>query len=350
MSQIAYLSGQLALYWPSLILALGLAAGLCLSLALYPRYNRHSAALWVFFPFALLLGLFCARVVYWFCHLEQFSSFWQALIEYNVGGYALFGVILGVWAAALIVRRLGLVQRMGRLLDAVAPGLCLSFAFIRLSALWGGACRSRITVPEGFFRRLPFAVPGADASGAGGWPLAVFFYSFVLLLVVTLLLVRFYLRYRRCPMVDGSRPNGNVFRLFLLLWGLTEIVIDSLRYDSCFMHFIWLKQLNPYASFVSLGQIFAAMTILAVLIRFTTVRVRGHRGGFGLVLAWLLYLASLVGVGYFGEYKVQRSANYALCYPIQIVSLLVMAGVVWWVYKGCLYREDAEARGASRES
>ena len=336
MSQIAYLYGGFVLYWPSLVLALGLAAGLCLSLALYPRYNRHSAAVWVFFPFALILGLFCARVVYWYCHIEQFDSFWEALVDYNVGGYALFGVIFGVWAAAFAVRRLGLVQRMGRLLDAVAPGLSLSFAFIRLSELWGSACRSRITVPEGFFRRLPFAVQSAE----GSWPLAVFLWSAVLLLLVTVLLVRFYLRYRRFPMCDGSNPNGNVFRIFLLLWGVTEAVIDSLRYDSCFMHFIWLKRLNPYASFVSLGQIFAAVTILAVLIRFTAVRVRGCRGGWKLFLAWLLYLASLVGAGYFGEYKVQRSANYALCYPIEVVSLLVMAGVTWWVYKGCLYKED----------
>ena len=342
MSQIAYLSGGLVLYWPSLVLALGLGAGLCLSLALYPRYNRHSAAVWVFFPFAVILGLFFSRIVYWYCHIELFPSFWDALADYNLGGYALFGAVFGVWAAAFAVRRLGLVQRMGRLLDAVAPGLCLSFAFARLSALWGDACRSRITVPEGFFRRLPFAVQSADASGAASWPLAVFLYSSLLLLVVTVLLVRFYLRYRKYPMIDGSNPNGNVFRIFLLLWGVTEAVIDSLRYDSCFMHFIWLKQLNPYASFVSLGQIFAAVTILAVLIRFTLVRVRGRRGGWKLVLAWLVYLASLVGAGYFGEYKVQRSANYALCYPIEIASLLVMAAVVWWTYKGCLYKEDTE--------
>ena len=60
MSQIAYLDGSTVLYWGSLVLVLGLAAGLCLSLALYPRYNRHSAAVWVFFPFALVLGLFSA--------------------------------------------------------------------------------------------------------------------------------------------------------------------------------------------------------------------------------------------------------------------------------------------------
>ena len=338
MSQIAYLAGDRVLYWGALIQALGLAAGLCLALALYPRYNRHSAAVWVFFPFALVLGLFLSRVIYWYCHLEQFGSFLEALADFNFGSYALFGVIFGVWLAAFIVKKLGLVGHMGRLLDAVAPGLSLSFAFLRLSELFNTACRSRITVQGKFLQRLPFAVRNAD----GNWTLAVFFWSFLLLLAVTVLLVRLYTRYRRYPMLDGSSTNGNVFRFFLLFWGVTEVVIDSLRYDSCFMHFTFLKGLNPYASFVSLGQIFAGVTILAVLIRFTAIRARGGNGGWKLILAWVLYLASLVGAGYFGEYKVQRSANYALCYPIQIASLLVMTGVVLWTYRGCLYQDDAE--------
>ena len=170
----------------------------------------------------------------------------------------------------------------------------------------------------------------------------MFFWSFLLLLAITVELVHFYRHYRRYPMIDGSSTNGNVFRLFLLLWGLSEVVIDSLRYDSCFMHFTFLKGLNPYASFVSLGQIFAAVTILAVLIHFTVIRVRGHNGGWKLVLAWVIYLVSLVCAGYLGEYKVQRSANYALCYPIEIVSMLVMTLVVIWAYRGCLYKDDVE--------
>ena len=339
MNAIAYLDGGLVLYWNALVLALGLAAGLCLTLALYPRYNRRPAAVWVFFPFALVLGLFFSRLIYWYCQMEQFSSFWEVWSDWNRGSYALFGVIPGVCCAGWVSRRLGLVSHTGRLLDAVAPGLCLSFAFIRLSELWGSVCRSRISVTVGFFQRLPFAVRSVDSSGAVTWPLAVFFLSFLALLVVTALLVRFYSSYRRCPLLDGSSVNGDVFRLFLLLWGVTEALVESLRYDSCFMHFTLLKQLNQYTSFVSLGMVFAAVSILCVLIHFTAVRVRGEGWRFSLVLAWLVYLASLVGAGYFGEYRVQRYANYALCYPILAASLLLMVGVVWWVYRGCLVRE-----------
>lgn len=340
MNPVAYLSGGLTLYWNALILALGLAAGLCLTLALYPRYNRYSAAVWVFFPFALVLGLVFSRLIYWYCQMEQFSSFWEAMLDWNRGSFALFGVIPGVLLAARAPKRFGLVSHCGRLLDAVAPGLCLSFAFIRLSELWGSACRSRITVNVGLFQRLPFAVRSTDSAGTVSWPLAVFFLSFLALLGVTALLVRFYFGYRRCPLADGSSVNGDVFRLFLVLWGVTEALVESLRYDSCFMHFTFLKQLNPYASFVSLGMVFAAVSILVVLIHFTAVRVRGYGWSLSLVLAWLVYLASLVGAGYLGEYRVQRSANYALCYPILTVSLLLMAGVVWWVYRGCLVYDE----------
>ena len=343
MSAIAILSGRTVIYWGGLITALSLAAGLCLTFALYPRYNRHSAAVWVFFPFAVILGLFFSRVVYWYCHIELFPSFWDALLDLNRGGYALQGAIPGVWLAAVIVKRLGLVRRTGRLLDAVAPGLCLSFAFLRLGALFSGSCRSYIRLQGAFWQRLPFAVPETDAGGTVTWPLAAFFLSFLLLLAVTVVLVRFYLRYRRWPMADGSNPNGNVFRLFLLLWGLTEVLVDSLRNDACFFHFTWLRMLNPYVSFVKIGQLFAGFTILFVFLRFTVIRSRGRGFSWKTVLFWLLFLLGLVGAGFFGEYMVQRYHRHLLCYGVMIASLVLLGFVVLRMYRDCEYREEDDA-------
>ena len=243
---------------------------------------------------------------------------------------------------ARVAKKLNLVQRSGRLLDAAAPGLSLSLAFVRLSELFNNSGRSRITVQKPLFQRLPFAVPVTDSSGAVSWSLAAFFLSFLALLIITVVLVRLYLRYRRFPLVDGSNPNGNVFRLFLLLWGATEVIVDSVRNDSCLMHFTFLKQLNPYASFVSLGQVFAGVTILCVLIRFTVVRVRGRGWSWGLVLGWLLFLASLFGAGFLGEYRVQRTANYALCYAIMAASLILLTAVILLVYRSCIDKNPPE--------
>ena len=163
MNSIAVISGDLVLYWNGIVLALGLAAGLCLSLALYPRYNRHSAAVWVFFPFAVVLGLLLSRLIYWYCHIEQFGSIWECAAALNTGSYAMPGVILGVMAAARVAKKLNLVQRSGRLLDAAAPGLSLSLAFVRLSELVTRArtgCPSMSAHPA----RILSASPGSSGS------------------------------------------------------------------------------------------------------------------------------------------------------------------------------------------
>ena len=58
----------------------------------------------------------------------------------------MLGALLGVWLAALIVKKLGFERSIARLLDAFAPGAALAVAFIRLSALFNSSCRSKIAV------------------------------------------------------------------------------------------------------------------------------------------------------------------------------------------------------------
>ena len=49
-------------------------------------------------------------------------------------------------------------------------------------------------------------------------------------------------------------------------------------------------------------------------------------------------IGTLLGAGYWGEYKVQRTGLYVRCYTIQGISLLVMALVVLILYRSCLAR------------
>ena len=72
MNEIAVFTGSITIYWSAIVITLGMAAGLCLTLALYPMDHRHNTAVWVFFPIAVVLSVFLSRTIHWYSHIEQY--------------------------------------------------------------------------------------------------------------------------------------------------------------------------------------------------------------------------------------------------------------------------------------
>ena len=339
MNEIAVFTGSITIYWSAIVICLGMAAGLCLTLALYPMDHRHNTAVWVFFPIAVVLSVLLSRTIHWYSHIEQYESLMKAVTDYSGGGYCVQGIILGVLLAALLVRAFRLTPTAGELLDAVAPGLCLTLALIRLSSLFNSTCRARIVITDEAFQRLPYAISWTDAAGNVEFRLATFFLEFLALLVVCILLCIFFFRHRSEALWDGWPNEGNVARMFAVLVGIVEIIADSTRYDSALMHFFLIKRLNPYASFISIAQVFSAVSILLVFLHYMRISVKTNGWRWYHFLAILLYLASLVGAGFFGEYRVQRTAQYVRCYLWQGSSLIVMALTVIGIYNSCVARD-----------
>ena len=339
MNEIAVFTGSLTIYWSAIVICLGIAAGLCLSLALYPMDHRHNTAVWVFFPIALVLSVLFSRTLHWYSHIEQYESLLKAITDYSTGGYCIQGIILGVFLSLSIVRLFHLTPTAGELLDAVAPGLALCLALIRLSSLFNMNCRARIVVLNSAYQRLPFAVSWTDAAGNVEFRLATFFLEFLALLVVAVILCVFFFRHRSEPLWEGFPNQGNVMRLFLILVGIVEIIADSTRYDSALFHFFLIKRLNPYASFISIAQVFSAVMILLVFIQYMRCSVKANGWSWYHILAIFLFIASLIGIGFFGEYRVQRTAQYVRCYTWQGSSLLLLAATVIGIYATCVARD-----------
>ena len=342
MNEIAVFTGSLTIYWSSIIICLGIAAGLCLTLALYPMDHRHNTAVWVWFPITTVLSVLLSRLIHWYSHIEQYPSLLAAMTDYSTGGYCVQGIILAALFAALLVRLLRLTPTTGELLDAASPGVALCLALIRLSSLFNTNCRARIVITDRFFQHLPYAISWTDAAGNVEYRLATFFLEFIALLVVTVLLCAFYFRHRSEPLRDGYRNEGNVARRFLILLGIVEFIADSTRYDSALMHFFLIKKLNPYASFISVTQIFTAVCILLFFIHYMRISVKANGWRWYHFLAILVFLACLVGAGYFGEYRVQRTAQYVRCYLWQGGSMLLLAATLFCVYRTCVARDYEE--------
>ena len=328
---IAVYSGSTVLYWSAIVIALGLFASLLMSLSLQATNRGRAFVMLLFFPLALVFSLPLCRAVHWYCHVEQYGSLGSALTDYGSGSFVLPAALLGCWLAAFLATRLD-DRRTARLLDAFAPGAALAVAFIRLSALFNSSCRSKIPVTRTFLQHLPLASGITNSAGQVEYRFATFFVQFLMMLLLCWLLLRFFYRRRNVPMKSGSR-EGNVARMFLLWYSASEMLMDSTRYDSSFL---------PFNGFISLVQIVAAVSILALLIYYSihSVRANGLRPMHWVL--WIGWFLALAGGG-ISEYLVQRHGDWYLsCYSAMAVCCILMALAVSRMYRSCCLQASEE--------
>ena len=116
-----------------------------------------------------------------------------------------------------------------------------------------------------------------------------------------------------------NRRDGELLELFLLLWGLTQALLESLRSDD---HMVY--------HFVRIQQVLAIVLPVAVMLRWT---VRAHRNGaraLSLSVAWcavLLAIASAV----LAEFGVDRWGNPLLAYGVMILCLIVVGLAAFFI-------------------
>ncbi len=333
MNTVAFALGGVLVYWSALIVCLGIAAWFFLSLSLYRSDGGPEGVLWLLFPLALLLSLFFARLLHWYCHAEQYAGLLAALTDHRSGGYCLPGVLAGLALAAAIPVWLRLAPSYARLMDALAPGTALGLSLIRLSALFTNADRGKLLITQAARQHLPLAAPVSTGSGAVEYRFATFFWEFMLLLALALALLHFFLRYRRVPMRQG-KARGSVALRFLLYFAALELLADSSRYDSSFL---------PINGFVSLTQLVCALLLLFVLVYYSrrSILADGLQGRHWLL--WAMFLAGLLLAGG-AEYLVQRHGDWLLrCYSLMALGALLMVLPSKRLYKS-LRRRKKPAR------
>lgn len=311
MDRIAFVCGNTVLYWNSIVLTLAAAAAICGFLALY-RGRGEAAAVVV--PLALVLSVLLARLTHWYFRPDSYESFLEAMTDFTSGGYALLGVFLGCFLAAAAVRLLALEENLPRLLDAMSLAGCGGIAVGRLACFFSTADRGQIMKT---IHSLPLAYPVNNAvTGAPEYRLATFVIQAMVTAVIFGLLLAFFLLNKR-------RRAGDVTLLFGLLYGMSQAVLDSTRYDSLYM------RSNGFISVVQLSGA-AAMLAVSVIFSLRMVKARGFRVWYPAL--WLAMLGCLGGAGYM-EYYVQRHSDTGLfSYSIMTACLGAMAALAIFEY------------------
>ena len=335
-SAIAFCFGSVAVYWSGIVIAAGALAGFLLAYSLYTAHSGRGSDMWILFAFSLVLGVFFSRLVHVFSNPEQYGPLPLAFFDGSQGSFWLPGAVLALVPAAVLANHFGAGISTGELLDAAAPGMALAVAFIRFSALFNNSCRSVFPISSPALQRYPFAAPApyVDASGDTVYHFASFFVMALVMLLITVALVVFYIRFHGEKIKPPCTRSGNAARIFLAAYCAVEFVIDSTRSDASPVHFLLLRFLNRFAVSIRLTQLFAIISLILLMAYYTRCSAKANglqRRQKGLCA---LFAPALLGC-ILTEILLRRSDARLLFYSAQSFCSVLAFVCIFLQYRTC---------------
>ncbi len=211
----------LSVRWYGALICLGLVGGL---VAAYLMGRKRGYNFDMVLDLLLLALPFCiigARLYYVAFEWDSYKNNLSEIFKIWHGGMAIYGGVIGGVIAALIFCKWRKVP-IGDLLDVGGVGLILGQAIGR----WGNfanqeAFGNLITNPD-----LQFFPYGVYIERLGEWHQATFFYESMWNFLVLFVLIWYFKR---------AKHKGNVFVLYLTLYGVGRFFIEGLRTDSLWM-------------------------------------------------------------------------------------------------------------------
>ena len=315
MDRIAFIIGETFIFWSPVILALAALSAACVFLALYIGKGGGAVGGFVAVPLSIVFSMVIARAIHWYCRTDYYVSFESAITDYSSGGYALVGVFAGCILTACLLRLIRATKDLPHMLDCMSLAGAVGICAGRMSHIFGVLDHGDVL--EGI-TELPLAHAVTNAvSGEPEYRLATFMLQAIAAGVIFVVLLVFWL--------TGKRRHGDTCLLFLLFYGVSQIVLDSTRYDSLFLR---------SNGFVSIVQILSAVALVLAIVVFSVRLVQNMGWRYWFLALWLPILGLLGGAGYM-EYYVQRHGNEAAfaysvmsaCLLLVIVFALVIRGI-----------------------
>ena len=268
--------------------ALAAAVWLALVFGALKGHRQDPAALGLF---VLPLSFVGARLFFCLARFEFvfFEMGWQfALATWN-GGFLMWGMLLGgVLGVYLATRRAG--TGFASTLNQVAVPTAAAIAILRLSEYFTTEGRGLWLEEDSFFCRFPFAV----GNEYGEWQLAVFLWEAAIALVIL------------CVLLKQRSSGGDSFVLLLLLYSAAQIVLESLRADSC-----------PRIGFVRVSQVLSAIALLVC------VFLRNHRLGGRRTALWKsgVVIVCMTAAGLLEWALDKTSLSIPICYALMCAAV-----------------------------
>ena len=231
---------NISIAWYAVIICMGIIAGIVVGRYMAKRRGYNFDLVVDFLILAIPLALIGARVYYVALEWDRYAGDFSEMIAIWHGGLAIYGGIIGGFIAMIIFCKWRKFS-IGIMADIAAPGLAIGQAIGR----WGNFVNQEAfgaAVTEKSMQWFPYAVNITkqhtiavydEATGKmiqqlcdAPWHMATFFYESVWNLIVFGILMWYQKR---------AKKRGNVFVMYLVLYGAGRAFIEGLRTDS-----LWL--------------------------------------------------------------------------------------------------------------
>ena len=316
MDRIAYIIGETFIFWSPIILALGALTAICCFIGFYLSRSCNGIGAFMAVPLAFVLSMVLSRLIHWYCRTDSYVSFEAAMTDYTTGNYALLGVVLGCIITACLLRLIRAVKDLPEMLDCMALAGAAGISIGRLASLFNSSDRGDII--QGI-TELPMVYPVTNSvTGAVEYRLATFMLQSIVAAAIFCLLLVFWLLMKR------KGKSGDTALLFALIYGASQALFDSTRYDSLYLR---------SNGFVSLVQIAGAVALVLAIVVFSVRMVRSRGWSWLQLLLWVPILGLLGGTGYM-EYYVQRHGDQAqFAYTVMAGCLIgvILLGVLIYI-------------------
>lgn len=329
MYKIAFIFGNVPIYWNSIVMTMAELTGIVFFLAAWFRKEKNFMGAVVACPVTIMLSLILSRLAHWYFRPDSYGSFGAAMTDFFGAGHALMGVFAGCLLAAYLLYLMGSIDSLPVMLDCMSFGGCGAIALGRLSCLFTPDDRGEILAG---MENFPWTFPAVNpTSGELEYRFATFlFQSVTATCIFVLLLTILYGRNKKIAPRDGDMTL-----LFLLLYCASQIVWDSTRYDSLHLR---------SNGFISAVQLLCALTLVAVLV-ILSIR-QGVAARAGLILRWALIAVGIGGAGYMEYYAQIRGDRAGAAYAVMGACMVLVAAVG---ISMCCQKNGGEPRTAPKK-
>ncbi len=204
----------LSIYWYGIIIATAFLVTVLLGLRACRKFGFETDDIIDLVLFAAPVAIIGARLYYVIFEWSYFSKYPLEILDFRSGGLGLYGGIIGGIVTALIFAKVKKIS-IKKLFDFGAPYLLLGQGIGR----WGNFINAEAYGRE---TSLPW---GMMINGEGPYH-PTFLYEFLWDIVV----FAFLLWYRK-----RKKADGEVFYLYMILYGLGRSYIEGLRIDSLYI-------------------------------------------------------------------------------------------------------------------